>query len=202
MKSKILTSLLIVISTLSYSQDYLDDIALKTCECLNTIADSLETERFNMELGLCMIDAAAPYKKQLKKDHKIDLNKIDTQGEELGRIVGLKMATVCPDALLAMVNKVKNKEDTDISESIIEGYVTRIEQDKFVVFSIKDENGKTTKFYWLTFIETDFNFEFTTQYKSLMNETVRIAFISQDYFDFRIEEYRTFNIIQKIEILP
>ena len=201
MKSKILITVLITISTHAFSQDYMDDISLKTCECLNTVPDTLETEQFHMELGLCMIDASTPYKKQLKKDYKIDLNKIDTQGEELGRIIGLKMVSVCPDALMSLANKSKENKN-DHSGNIIEGYITKIEENKFVVFSVREENGKTTKFYWLTFIESNFKYDLTSQYKSLMNEAVQITYLPQEFFDYRIEEYRTFNIIQKIEILP
>jgi len=196
MKSKILISILVTISTLTFSQDYMDDIALETCECLSALPDTLATERFNMELGLCMITAAAPYSKRMKKDYKID-----TQGEELGRIIGVKMATICPEDLLNLVNKSNVSEDLEESENTIDGYVTKIDQDKFIVFSVKDETGKTSKFYWLTFIETDFNFEFTSQYRSLMGENVQITYTSQDFFDFRIEEYRTFNIIKEIQIL-
>ena len=203
MKIKFLITILcsISISTLAFSQDYMDEIVLKACECSNSVSDSLDSEKFNMKLGLCIIDAATPYEKQLKKDYDIDLNKIDTQGEELGRIIGLKMVSVCPDALMQIANIVNEPGGDQILDSTIEGQITKIEENKFVVFSVKEETGKVTKFYWLTFIETDFNFDFASQYKSLKDKDVRITFISQEFFDYRIAEYRTFNIIQRIEYL-
>ncbi len=34
-----------------------------------------------------------------------------------------------------------------------------------------------------------------------MNEAVRIEYTTQEFFDYRIEEYRPYNIIQKIEVI-
>jgi hypothetical protein len=184
-----------------FSQDYMEDIALKSCECFSTVSDTFSTERFSMEVGLCMIEAATPYKKQLKKDYKIDFNKIDTQGEELGRIIGVKMVSICPDAIMEMASRMNDDKEMQSTSLIYDGYVTKIEDNQFVVFSVKDNDGKTTKFYWLTFIDIDYNIELTSQYKMLVHESVKITFVQQEFFDYRIGEYRTFNIIQKIQRL-
>ncbi len=203
MKSKaLLTTLLLTICTISFSQDYMDEIALKACECLHSVSDTLDTERYNMELGFCMIDAAMPYKKQIKKDYKIDLDRIDGQaGNELGQVIGLRMASVCPDAIMQVASKVNGEEEAEELEDVVVGYITKIDENKFIVFSLTDEKGKIMKFYWLTFIEADLNFELTSQYKSLMNKMVQITYLPQEFFDYRIEEYRPFNIIQKLQIV-
>jgi len=199
MKINIFIAVLIMTINVSFSQEYMNDIAAKSCECLNTLSDTLEPERFNMELGLCIIDAARPYKKRLKKDYKIDFDKIDTQGQELGRIVGIRMATVCPDALLKMANKVNKNKYDDMPVYIVEGQVTAIMDDKFVEFSIKDNLGKISKYYWLTYIES--KTDLSADYKTLIDKFVQVAYKSQEYFDARIGEYRTFYIIQKLEII-
>ncbi|TLX71150.1 hypothetical protein E9993_21010 [Labilibacter sediminis] len=196
---KIVVLVLFAFSLKAYSQDYMDVIAEKACECLSNIPDTLDEDRFNLELGLCMIEAATPYKKQLKKDYKIDMAKIDTQGEELGRIIGMKIAVVCPDALLKLVNKVGVTEEEEITKNCFVGEVTSIQESQFIVFSVKNEEGRLTKFYWLTFVDSDI--EMTSSYQSLKNEKVSIDFVEQEFFDSRIGEYRTFNIIQKLEQL-
>lgn len=198
MKCKFLIVAMISLAATGFSQDYMDEIATKACECLTTVSDTLEPDRFNMEIGLCMYEAATPYKKQLKKDYNIDLNRIDTQGEELGRIIGLKMASICPDALLKMANRFNSESTTELSESEFEGQIVGIDENKFVEFSVKEESGKITKFYWFTYVES--NIELAINYKTLTDKFVRITFISQDYFDARIAEYRTINIIQKLEL--
>jgi hypothetical protein len=198
MKYKFLVSAMMIISTVGLSQDYMDEITIKACECLNTVSDTLEAEKLNLELGLCIINAASPYDKQLKKDYKIDFNKIDTHGEELGRIIGLKMISVCPDALRTMVNQSKKKDANKISEGIFEGQIVGIDDSKFVEFSVKDEFGKVSKFYWFTFVES--NAELSNNYKTLLDASVQITFLTQEFFDARVAEYRNFNIIQKFEI--
>lgn len=205
MKVKIFIALLIIVPGIGFSQDYMDDIALKACDCLSTVSDTLNTERFHMEIGLCMINAANPYIKELKKDYKIDLSKINpTQGEELGRIIGLRMASVCPDAMMKMVGKLnnnsnKNNNSNSVSENSVQGKITAIVDDKFVEFSIKDEQGKISKYYWLTFIES--NSDLSANYKTLTDKFVKVTFISQEFFDARIGEYRAFNIIKKLELI-
>jgi len=199
MKIKILTALLLFTATLGFSQNYMEEIAIKACDCLNKVSDTLEKDRFNMELGLCMIEAASPYKKQLLKDYKIDLNKIDQQGEELGKLIGFKMGSVCPEGLIKIVNKVNKTEDNKPIENVIEGQLTSVIGEKFIEFSIKDFLGKVSKYYWLTFIESDI--DLINDYKTLIDKNVRITFLTQDFFDARIGEYRPFNIIQKIEII-
>ncbi len=199
MKIKIVITLLIISTSVAFSENYMDDIALKACDCLNSVPDTLDTDRFNIELGLCMINAATPYQKQLKKDYKIDFNKMDTQGEEFGRIIGLRMVSFCPNSLLKLVNQVSTKQYKTIPENMIEGWVTAINDEKFVEFSIKDEFGKITKYHWLTFIESSSNL--LTDYKTLTNKFVQITFTPKEFFDARIGEYRTFNIIEKLEII-
>ena len=83
MKLSILILALIATTTTAFSQNYMDEIAKETCKCLTQITDDLNPEKYAMELGLCMLNASNPYKKQLKKDFKIDLDKIDTHAEEL-----------------------------------------------------------------------------------------------------------------------
>lgn len=199
MKYRILTAVLLAISTVSFSQDFMDTIAMKSCECLNTITDSLSPEKSKVELGLCIINAAAPYKRQLKEEYNIDFDKINTQGAKLGQLIGMKMMSVCPDILLEIANRDDGKDEDKVSELTIEGKITGIKANQFVVFSLKDEQGKISKFYWFTFINSDM--KLSNDYKKLKNESVRITFITKKFFNAKIGEYRFFNIITKLEKL-
>ncbi len=199
MKNKLILCLFVFLVIKTYSQDYMDVIAKQSCDCLDKVPDTLETDQFNMKLGLCMIEAANPYKKQIKKDYGINLDNIDTEGEKLGRIIGMKMATVCPNSLIKLTKKPSSKSEAKNEEKTAEGLITKIENDFFVVFSLKDDQGKTTKFYWLTFVDADL--ELTNKYHSLLGETAKITYKVQDFFDPKIEEYRSYNIISKVAIV-
>ncbi len=198
---KYLLLLSLISSTLFVNaQDFMDKITQKSCECLDNIDENLEKSQFNMELGVCMIEASMPYKKQLKKEYKIDLERIETSGEDLGRLIGVKMATACPNSLLRMVNKSQGDEEVSEGneESVVNGKVSAINAEKFVEFTIEDNDGKQTVCYWFSFVESDINL--INQYNLLKNKQVRVIFVSQEMFDARINEYRMVNVIKELQI--
>jgi hypothetical protein len=195
---KLIFILSVTISFNAFSQDYMEKIALQTCDCLSKIADSTDTERMYMELGVCMINASEPYKKQLKKDYNIDVNNIDKEGEALGKVVGLKMASFCPDGLFRLSKMEQNDTKEKEKESLTSiGKVTQIDRDVFVVFSVFDNSGKSMKFYWLTSVES--NIDLANNYRTLVENDVRIKYYTKEFFDPKIGEYRNFNILEKLE---
>lgn len=196
---KILLLLLFIsfINSKVYSQDYMDEICKKTCDCIENISDTIERESYEMQMGLCMINAAMPYKKQLKKDHKINMDDIGNEAEKLGTLIGIRMASICPKSLMKFSeNSENNKEDTE--QHSVEGLITKIEFDPFIVFTLKDEKGKSIKYHWLTFIETKIDLQ--NKYNTLTNKNVKITYTTTDFFDPKIQEYRQFNIIKTLEI--
>jgi hypothetical protein len=178
----------------------MDKIANTACECISKVSDTLATEDFNMKLGLCMIECATPYKKQLKKDYQINLDELDSGvGERLGKIVGVKMLPICSDQILKLTKKNKiNKTQENQKGLEASGVITKIESDYLVTFSLKDDSGKVTKFYWLTLINS--NLDLINEYKSFTNKSVDITYHSEEFFDPKIGEYRQFNIITTIEL--
>ena len=198
MKQLLLIALCVLLCNNGFSQEYMDIIAKESCECFDRIQDTLEEEAYFFEIGICMIDAAMPYKKRLKKDYDINLDKIDIAAEELGRLIGLKMASVCPEALLKMTQRANKIEENDIEQSS-RGIVTKVEDDFFVVISSQDESGRITKYYWLTFVESEQ--DLTNSYETLVGKSVDIVYEALEFFDPRILEYRQFLIIKKITLI-
>ena len=186
----------------AYSQDYLTEITSQTCECADKISDTLSTDDYNIQLGLCMIESSIPYKKKIKKDYNIDLDNLgQNQGEaeQLGQIIGMKMAGICPTTLSKLT--AKNYETTETAEPIgksIEGSITDINSDFFVTFSLKDYAGKTSKMYWLEFIKSDI--DLPTSYKMLLGKEVKIMYKEAEYFDPKISEYRLVKVITEIVV--
>ena len=108
------------------------------------------------------------------------------------------MAGACPNSLVKITNRVKVDEPPPVDELSVVGTVTKIEDDLFVVISLKDELGKITKYYWLGFIETAN--DLTGSYSSLQGKSIRITYINQEYFEPKLKEYRQFPVIKKITI--
>ncbi len=76
------------------------------------------------------------------------------------------------------------------------GIISKIENDFFVVFSLKDENGRVTKFLWLNYINSDF--DLTNSYATLVGQVVTFVYEPMDLFDPRVNEYRQFLVIKKM----
>lgn len=177
--------------------NYMDEIVSESCDCIEHLSKDLDPETYTMQLGLCMLKASMPYKKQLKKEHNIDLDNILKDAERLGEVIGVQLALTCPDALLYATEQMGGTEELLKDESDINGIVTKVETEQFVVFTIKDENGKSAKYYWIYGIETEE--DLVAIYKDLVGEKVSLSFESVDIFDPKIGEYRSCNIITTFE---
>jgi hypothetical protein len=181
----------------AYGQTYMDAIVNQCCDCMNKIPqDVTDREELEMKLGLCIIEASLPYKKQLKKEMGIDLDHMDREAEKLGAAIGVKMLGVCPDAVMRMAANAQDDEE-DASVETINGTITKVDKDFFVVFSVKDDAGKVSKYYWMTFIESED--DFATSYAALLGKDVSISYKTQEFFDPKIGEYRKFFVITKIQ---
>jgi len=181
------------------AQDYMSIITNESCECLSEIKETNDKERFNMQLGLCIIEAASPYKAQLKADHKIDLDKIETNGKKLGELIGFRMASVCPDQILRATQGEVQEEEIDNEFYYTTGSVVKIEKEQFVIISIKDDTGKTSKYYWLTYVASEI--DLPNEYNSLVGKNIEVYYTIDDLFDARIDEYKSFNVIEEINLI-
>jgi len=192
-----LTLALLFSTTCVSAQDYMDKIVAQTCECGKNINDTINQKQMFMEIGICMIKVAEPYKKQLKKDHNINLDNIDQEGEALGKLIGMKMASTCPE-VLRKITEQADKKSAESGQEVFTGRVIKIEKDFFVIFTVNDES-KTLKFYWLTNAES--NIDLLNQYAELLTKEVKVKYKITSLFDPKINDYRNFNVIEKIEKL-
>ncbi len=204
MRNIFLALVFIGLTSTAFSQNYLDKIARESCDCLGRIPDTLDSESFNLQFGLCVLEASSPYSKELKRDHGINMKNIDKDAEALGTLIGLQMYSVCPDAFLKF-NKFKSESDPlpvtpEKRIDIIQGKVIAVDEDQFVSLSLQDENGKIARFFWMKFIQLEP--EFVHNYKLLLGKQLQLVYTTENFFDPRIKEYRDFNIIERLDILP
>ncbi len=61
------------------------------------------------------------------------------------------------------------------------GVVTKIDESTFISFHVKNSSGKTTGFFWLTFIEN--NLELQLNFNEVLNKFVQIKYVKQELFD-------------------
>lgn len=185
-----------------YSQKYMDKIIDDSCKCVSEISEDVKPENYTMELGLCMIKVSLPYKKQLKKDFDIDMDNIADSGEKLGGLIGSRMVGVCPNELILMTETTKEIKESDVNaeeEFNEKGVVVKIENNYFVIFYLKGENGKTKKYYWMSTIKTKEDLIY--DYLQLEGKEVEVDYIIQSFFDPKISDYRNFQVIKELKIV-
>jgi hypothetical protein len=181
----------------AYSQDYVDAMASKSCSCLTTEQiKSSSVEEIQARLAGCMITEAMPYKKELKANHNINLDKLDRQeGEKLGKLVATRMITVCPEVLMKL-GQMKSSPKSNILSK--EGFIQTITENEFITITLKGDDNLTTKLLWLT------NFagaDELAKAKDPKLTKVEVQFEVQELYDPRIKEYRNFNVIKGIKFL-
>lgn len=185
------------------AQDYMTIIADKGCKCIDdrlaNIDQGADKELSTVEMGLCMIEVAQPYAKQLKKDHKIDFAHIDRDGEKLGTLIGIQMATRCPQTLMRMTKLQNEAEEAPVSVAItksFEGTVVGFGEDQFVTLTVADDYGKRYKFLWLGHFRSDLLPE--ENYSKLEGTKVHVTYREQEFYEPKLKEYRAFNVIEAL----
>lgn len=202
MKNLLIILVFTLNTSLVLSQKYMDEIAQDACDCVTNLSETIDPEDFTMELGLCMINVSIPYKKQLKRDYDIDMDNIAESGEKLGTVIGTRMTGICPNELILLTKKSKENDDseTNVKEYFEEeGVVVKTENNFFITFYLKGENGKTRRYYWMNYIETKEDLAY--EYNLLEGKKVSITYCVEDYFDPNILDYRQFFIIQQLKVV-
>lgn len=194
---RILYAVILLMSFSAYSQkNYMNNIVEKACECVSEIPDGEDLTGENF--GICIIEEAALYKEELLRDHNIDMLNIDRDGEQLGRMVAIEMMTTCPEQMkriAASTNEEATEETTEEdSYYVVEGKIKSIIKNDFIIFSVTDDTGKTSKFYWLTFIKSENDLQ--NEFESFEGKKVTIEYSTVELYDPKLEEYRNYNMIE------
>ncbi|OYU95077.1 MAG: hypothetical protein CFE21_12280 [Bacteroidetes bacterium B1(2017)] len=169
------------------AQDVLDSIANHSCDCISKLdLKNIGKEKATMEFGLCMMKAAQPYEKQLKQVYGIDMKNIDRgEGEKLGRLVGLKMASSCAN-FTELITVITSEE---ASSNSIDGTITEFVVDQFVTILIKDSDGRDVKIIWLDYFK---NSEKLMQKGK--NKNVTIEYVERELFNPKLNDYLKYKV--------
>ena len=179
------------------NETYLDSITVKSCSCIAGITDTSDVQKLSLSMGLCRLEAATPYAAELNRDYNFDLTASEKHGEQLGRMIGLKMVTYCPDILLKITNLI-NRDGDDREVIYTRGKVTGIQENTFIEITVKEEeSGRNTRFYWISYVES--NLDLPENYRKLKGKEVELSYLQLEFFDPRISQYRLFNVIQSLE---
>lgn len=184
-------------------QDILDSIAQKTCTCIDE-TDFSKGQDVTSQLGLCMIEIAIPYQKELKKQYKIDIAKMNSRnGKKLGELVGMRMAVTCPEKVLSIATG----EDYTSPEPVVEpqqaftkvsGVFNEMVKDQFVSIQVTDKDGRKYTFLWLDAFDNSYDLLKDTE--QMKGKTVEVEYEELELFDHKISDYRRFKVLRAFKI--
>lgn len=198
MKKIVLTFAFTLFFLNANSQDILETVAKEVCSCVTSKSEQLKDlsgEKLQMELGVCIVSSYSSHEKDLTAKYGNVLNGEGTM-EKLGRDIGFKMVTVCPDVLMSIAGEdiPELEESTEVSE--IQGQVVEIKSEQFLSVVLKDASGRTHSLLMLTFFEGS---NLLTESKLKKNDKVSVEYWEQEFYDVKAKDYRYYKVIQSIK---
>lgn len=199
----ITASLFIATSTIGFGQSdkEIKKASSLTCDCLNTKdLKKASTEKIQMELGLCMIEALS----------ELDLDiALTDEGkmEEIGGKIGLEMVSSCPafvemmGAMMAddpegMAELMEDNDQLYVKEAgvtkSVSGKLTEINKEQFVTINIENETGKITTLYWFEYFPGANTLE-----ENKIGSSINVSFEEREYYMPKFEQYLTIKVITK-----
>jgi len=189
------------------AQDVLDKIAKESCSCATGLDTTLNEEERNMQLGLCMLQSAMPYQKELKKKHGIDLNNIENEGERFGQLLGMRLAVQCPEfvALMARMNAAEEEAAATstvptVPVNTFDGALSTVKSGQFLTLVVRKEDGATVELLFLDHAE---GVEQVLRRPDQGRGTVGSwSYTTQDLFDPVSRSYRPFYVVKAVAARP
>jgi hypothetical protein len=172
------------------------------CECIQTKENIDTIEKVEKEFAYCineLYNADVEYY-DLKSMDCTDPSVSSKVGEQIGTV----LASSCPAALnifmmIAEGDSTEEGVEADYEEQEyieIIGKIIKVDASKFNTFEIKDEDGRSHKVYWLTYVDNDDLLEDAIKGKT----TYVFTTMELDMYDPRISEYRNMLILDRIDI--
>jgi hypothetical protein len=191
MRYFLLFQLLISASAIAQSDDQLEKIAQGTCDCINQKnTDLTNKSQTEMTLGLCILNAA--------KDGGLALDFANTKAmEELGKTVGIRMVTKCPNVFQSFINE--EESDSGEQEYVdVTGKVRAIEFSDFTTIVLVEDSGKEHRLVWLHyFTGSD---AFVDDPKLMIGKSFVVTYSLTEIYTPKQKSYLPYKLISGLEV--
>lgn len=178
------------------AQEVLDKIATQACSCMKDVKDEGDADAYQTKMGLCVIQVAMPYSKELKKKYDLNLDHLDeSTGQKLGMLVVTRMTAHCPD-VIAKIAASAGSDDADdattaANASSLDGEVTSVRSQGFTTITVRSGSGRPVELLWLEF------FDGADQLTSgtLEGRKGTFSYVEREFLDPATKAYRKYNVI-------
>ncbi len=227
MKTKFFALAIVVCSSFSIvsAQSYLDKMADEVCTCMDNLDPNLSKDDLTIQLGLCLMQSAQPYTKELKKNNGIDFTKnAGKAGRKLGELVGLQMVSYCPGYLIAIsgsgsssfkeeqvkrkslkktesgVEVAKEKKEAIVeSKTTLEGKVVALKKGQFYTVSFTDKEGKTHKLLWLEYFKNAD--KLLNDLETTKTKEIEIEYEEKELYNIELDQYIKTKVITSLSFV-
>lgn len=183
-----------------HGQDVLDKISGEICPCVGDLNGQVPKDTLTIKLGVCMISAAMPYQKELKKKYGVDLKRLDgPTGERLGQLVAVKLVTTCPGfAELAMRLAEEDAPPPPPGPSLrtVQGTIQEITPSQFLTITVRTDHGPSYEFLLLDHVP---NIEQVSQEPAKAKGFyAKWDYEEREFYDPYTRTYKTFRVLRSI----
>lgn len=197
------TFLALTLFSFVFSQSYKDKISAEMCTCAKEMKTEAKTSKqIEFELGICMMKIAMPYRDEIMRDFNIDLrNDIGKEDKmiKLGETFGMIIINDCPEIFQKIMPASYFDDEDPYSKEVkmLNGVISKIEKNDFVIFHITGDNRVLTKLHWVSKIES--NLDLPVEFQGLQGKRVNVSYHATEIFDPKFNQYRSVNMITSLK---
>lgn len=194
---RFITLLLLLLSISVYSQEFHEQLAIESCECVAQIdLESLTYEQREVQLGVCLIVSLGKFSKELENTYGKTFIDFDEKEQILlFEKVGFKMWEICPVNMMNFSDDFAFHDSEDFP-SVEFGKISTIQQNQFNTVVLRLGDGSLNNFLWLWDFEgSDILIE-----KEYIDKWINIFYIEAPMYNPETSSYVNYKIIDKIEL--
>ena len=183
-----------------HGQDVLDKISNDICPCVGNLSQSTPRDTLTIKLGVCMISAAMPYQKELKKKYGVDLERFDgPTGERLGQLVAAKLVTTCPgfaELAMRLAEEDAPPSTSDSNLRTVQGTVLEVTPSQFLTITVRTDAGPSYEFLLLDHVP---NIEQVCQEPAkAKGYYAKWDYEEREFYDPYTRTYKTYRVLHSI----
>ncbi|KAA3633078.1 MAG: hypothetical protein DWQ02_13730 [Bacteroidetes bacterium] len=191
----LIIALALFITTTGFSQGIIDKMADLNCQCMEEkgVDNKTSTELTNIMTD-CLTQNLIANLAQFQQELNVEITDQEAM-TKVGEQIGMKMATYCPNTVMALANgSIEEEVEAFDEENTFSGQITKVSSDDLLTqLFVKTPQGKVESFIWFGAFDGD---EALLELReSIIGTNVTIQYEELGIFNSKQGEYITRKII-------
>lgn len=171
--------------------ELLSTIAKDICQDITENNVNVNSEQI---LGLYMIKNVNKHKEEVETFYGKDFFTNEASFESIGEEIGVYMGMTCPEVFQHFWADETAEETVEIKS--VSGTITKIDNEQFLNFTVREDSGKKHQFILLFDFETAY---LLTDELLKIKDQVEVSYYVSEMYDARIGKFVNYNIVSYIE---